>query len=136
MHNYKKITSPLFLIERYITAVAVIWTIVVAASFTFEIVRVKQETLEEARVQADITFVKDILYRRWNAMHGGVYVPATEETPPNPYLSHIPERDIVTPSGKQLTLMNPAYMTRQVNEMIRGRIWRSGAHHQSESDPA
>jgi signal transduction histidine kinase len=119
VHNFKKITSPLFLIERYITAVAVIWTIVVAASFTFEIVRVKQETLEEARVQADITFVKDILYRRWNAMHGGVYVPVTEETPPNPYLSHIPERDIVTPSGKQLTLMNPAYMTRQVNEIIK-----------------
>ena len=45
MHNHKKITSHLVLIERYITAVAVIWTIVVAASFTFEIVRVKQETL-------------------------------------------------------------------------------------------
>jgi signal transduction histidine kinase len=118
MHNHKKITSHLFLIERYITAAAVIWTIVVAASFTFEIVRVKQETQEEARVQADITFVKDILYRRWNAMHGGVYVPVTDETPQNPYLSHIPERDIVTPSGKHLTLMNPAYMTRQVNEMI------------------
>ena len=105
--------------ERYITAVAVIWTIVVAASFTFEIVRIKNETLEEARVQADITFVKDILYRRWNALHGGVYVPVTEGTPPNPYLSHIKERDIITPSGKRLTLMNPAYMTRQVNEMMK-----------------
>jgi signal transduction histidine kinase len=119
MHHHKKIMSHLFLIERYITAVAVIWTIVVAASFTFEMFRVKKETLEEARVQADITFVKDILYRRWNAMHGGVYVPVTEETPPNTYLSHIAERDIVTPSGKQLTLMNPAYMTRQVNEMMK-----------------
>jgi signal transduction histidine kinase len=119
MHNRKKIGSHLFLIERYITAVAVIWTIVVAASFAFQMVRVKQETLEEARVQADITFVKDILYRRWNAMHGGVYVPVTEETPPNPYLSSIPERDIATPSGRRLTLMNPAYMTRQVNEMMK-----------------
>jgi len=119
MQNHKKITSHLFLMERYITAVAVIWTIVVAASLVFSIVRVKKETLEGARVQADITFVKDILYRRWNALHGGVYVPVTEETPPNPYLSGIPERDIVTPSGKRLTLMNPAYMTRQVNEMLR-----------------
>jgi signal transduction histidine kinase len=119
MPKHKKITSHLFLIERYITAVAIIWTIVVGASFAFEMVRVKQETIEEARVQTDITFVKDILYRRWNAMHGGVYVPVTKETPPNPYLSDIPERDIATPSGRQLTLMNPAYMTRQVNEMMK-----------------
>ena len=48
------------------------------------------------------------------AGHGGVYVPATEETPRNPYLSHIYERDITTPSGRPLTLVNPAYMTRQV----------------------
>jgi len=31
-----------------------------------------------------------------------------------PHLSHIPERDITTPSGKKLTLMNPAYMLRQL----------------------
>ena len=46
-------------------------------------------------------------------MHGGVYVPVTAETPPNPYLSHIHERDLKTPSGINLTLMNPAYMLRQ-----------------------
>jgi len=71
---------------------------------------------------------KDVVYRRWAAMHGGVYVPATEKTPPSPYLSHIPDRDITTPGGKQLTLMNPAYMTRQVYELsetqygLRGHI--------------
>ena len=59
---------------------------------------------------------KDVLYRQWGARHSGVYVPVTPETPPNPYLSHIPERDITTPSGKKLTLVNPAYMTRQVYE--------------------
>lgn len=52
-------------------------------------------------------------------MHGGVYVPATNKTLPNPYLSDMPERDIKTPSGRQLTLMNPAYMTRQVYELER-----------------
>jgi len=55
-------------------------------------------------------------------------VPPTEQTPPNPYLSHIPDRDITLPSGKRLTLMNPAYMVRQMmadfNELygIKGRI--------------
>jgi hypothetical protein len=41
-------------------------------------------------------------------------VPATEATPPNPNLKHIPERDLITPSGKIVTLMNPAYMIREV----------------------
>jgi len=62
-------------------------------------------------------YKKDLVYRRWATIHGGVYVPITPETPPNPYLSHIPERDISTPSGRKLTLVNPAYMTRQVHEL-------------------
>jgi len=71
---------------------------------------------------------KDYTYRRWSASHGGVYVPVTDTTPPNPYLSHIPHRDVVTTQGEKLTLMNPAYMTRQVHELerelygIRGHI--------------
>jgi len=60
---------------------------------------------------------KDYTYRMWNASHGGLYVPTTEKTPPNPYLSHIPNRDIITQQGKKLTLVNPAYMTRQVHEL-------------------
>jgi two-component system, NtrC family, sensor kinase len=61
-------------------------------------------------------------------MHGGVYVPVTEQTPPNPHLKQIFERDITTPSGRKLTLVNPAYMTRQVFETsldpngVRGHI--------------
>ncbi|MCA8977481.1 MAG: DUF3365 domain-containing protein, partial [Planctomycetes bacterium] len=55
-------------------------------------------------------------YRRWNALHGGVYVPVTETTPPNPLLD-VEERDLVTPSGRRLTMVNPAYMTRQVHAL-------------------
>ncbi len=51
-------------------------------------------------------------------MHGGVYVPVTERTVPNPYLD-VPERDITTPSGRRLTLMNPAYMTREVHDLVK-----------------
>ena len=46
-------------------------------------------------------------------------MPITETTKPNPYLSHLKERDITTPSGRRLTLMNPDYMTRQVHELGR-----------------
>ncbi len=52
----------------------------------------------------------------WATRHGGVYVPSDARTPPNPGLAQIAERDIETPSGKKLTLMNPAYIMRQVME--------------------
>jgi len=61
-------------------------------------------------------------------MQGGVYVPPTDKVPPNPYLAHRPDRDVTATSGKRLTLVNPAYMTRQVHELAkeqygtRGRI--------------
>jgi len=45
-------------------------------------------------------------------------VPVTKGTPPNPYLK-VSDRDITLPSGAVLTLVNPAYMTRQVNEMAK-----------------
>ena len=79
--------------------------------------RLEHVTIEIAAQNARSQFQKDLIYRRWASMHGGVYVPPGEMTPPNPYLIDIPDRDIVTTSGKRLTLVNPAYMTRQVHEL-------------------
>lgn len=61
-------------------------------------------------------FERVVLARRWNAMHGGVYVPVTKETPPNPYLDD-PLRDIRVNDSLTLTKVNPAYMTRQLAEL-------------------
>jgi PAS domain S-box-containing protein len=72
---------------------------------------------EAARADARSDFDMDVLYRHWAALHGGVYVPVTALTPPNPYLTNVVERDLVTPSGRRLTLMNPDYMTRQAHEL-------------------
>ena len=120
MNNSKKKIYPLFIFERYIKFLVVIWTTLVVISLVWSIFRLKKETLEIASIEADITLTKDILYRRWNSLHGGVYVPITKDTQPNPYLSDIPDRDITTLSGKRLTLINPAYMTRQVNSLMGG----------------
>ncbi len=74
-----------------------------------------------------MALLKDLSYRIWNAGHGGVYVPVTEDTQPNQYL-RVPHRDVTTTTGKELTLINPAMMTRQVFTMsvdrygIRGHI--------------
>ncbi|MBF0623936.1 MAG: PAS domain S-box protein [Magnetococcales bacterium] len=57
------------------------------------------------------------MFRLWNARHGGVYAPITEDNPPNPYLK-VPERDIHTPGGLPLTRINPAYMTRQLGDLL------------------
>lgn len=56
------------------------------------------------------------LARDWNASHKGVYVPITEATQPNPYLDH-PDRDLTASNGTKLTLVNPAFMTRQIGEL-------------------
>jgi len=40
-----------------------------------------------AEVEARASFNKDLVYRRWASGYGGVYVPPSEEYPPNPYLS-------------------------------------------------
>src|SRR3990172_10226514 len=75
------------------------WTIAIAISTAYTIYIYKEMTLRLASMEAKATFNKDNTYRLWAVKHGGVYVPVTKDTPPNPYLVHIPERDIVTPSG-------------------------------------
>ena len=73
----------------------------------------KNQIIELARVEARTSIEKDLVYSQWNASHGGVYVPVSEGTQPNAYLE-VTDRDITTPSGSSLTLMNPADMTHQV----------------------
>ena len=70
----------------------------------------KTTAISQARSQLQ----KDITFRKWVASQGGVYVPAGKETPPNPYLSHLPHRDINLADTSQLTLLNPAYLIRLI----------------------
>ncbi len=92
------------------------WTCAVVASLLWSVRGIERSALESARIQARAGIEKDVLYRRWNANHGGVYVKVSEACPPNEYLD-VEERDIVTPKGKRLTLVNPAYMVRQIHEL-------------------
>lgn len=92
------------------------WTAFLGLLFGFNVHEARRGAEESALILARQSTQKDVLYRRWVARQGGVYA-AAEQTPPNPYLAELPERDIVTPSGRRLTLVNPAYMTRQVFEL-------------------
>ncbi|MFA7270041.1 MAG: ATP-binding protein [Sterolibacterium sp.] len=94
-------------------AAMLVWTAIIGGVLVWDW-RIAHEHAEEmAKKEARIHFNKDLAFRRWATRHGGVYVPIDERTPPNPGLAHLPERDIATPSGRKLTLMNPAYIMRQ-----------------------
>ena len=116
MKDRDKTKSRLMDINRYLLTLVAIWTAGVIASLGWNIYQLKQSILSVARTSAEISYDKDVIYRRWVARQGGVYVPVSQMAPPNPYLQ-VPHRDIKTPDGLSLTLINPAYMTRQVNEM-------------------
>jgi two-component system cell cycle sensor histidine kinase/response regulator CckA len=105
------------LLSRYFLTLLILWTVLVGLVLAWSLLRQKHETSEVACIQARHSIEKDLVYRRWATGHGGVYVPRSDKTPSNTYLSHIEERDITTPSGRALTLVNPAYMMRQVHEL-------------------
>jgi len=92
------------------------WTALLVFVTIIEFVKLNELTEENAIIEARANFNKDVAIRNWAALHGGVYVPVDSVTQPNPALSHMPERDIETPSGIKLTLMNPAYMMRELND--------------------
>ncbi len=107
-------------IRRYRFVMILFWTVIVCGLLGWGLLDIKSEGNELASNLTRAYFNKDQAFRLWGASHGGVYVPVTEKTPPNPFLSHVPDRDIQTPHGKQLTLMNPAYMVRQLQEDFAG----------------
>jgi PAS domain S-box-containing protein len=90
-----------------------LWTLIIACSLAWNQRLIRQQIDDYARHEATTVINKDLAFRRWATMHGGVYVRPTEQTPPNIWLN-VPKRDVVTSDGDRLTLMNPAYMTRQV----------------------
>jgi two-component system cell cycle sensor histidine kinase/response regulator CckA len=97
--------------------IAVFWTVCVVASVLWNMRGKQDEAKELALIEARASIVKDLVYRRWVSDHGGVYVPVSAETPPNPYLAHVAGKDVVTSSGSRLILVNPEYLMRQVFEL-------------------
>lgn len=90
-----------------------LWTGGMAGSLWWSNQTLQQHSMALAKMGALSNINKDMAFRIWAASHGGVYVPPDEKTPSNPYL-HVPHRDVVTTEGQHLTLMNPAYMLRQI----------------------
>ena len=106
-------------LARFWTRPAVLFVIValgLLGSFGLDWVQADAAMGSVARERGAALFRLIELTRNWNAGHGGVYVPVTPTTPPNPWLEH-PRRDLRTDDGRALTMVNPAYMTRQIAEI-------------------
>jgi diguanylate cyclase (GGDEF)-like protein len=83
---------------------------------TFQFREIDRHTDALAQQRGEALFNLIELTRLWNARHGGVYVPEGPNAQPNPYLEH-QKRDIRAGDGTLLTMINPAYMTRQIAEL-------------------
>jgi len=111
-----KFFSSLFQVKKLFLALHLLWLLTIIASLLINHLYSHREIENIAIAKAKAVFNRDLAFRNWASAQGGVYVPISGHTPPNPYLANHHERDIQTPSGQALTLMNPAYMIRQINE--------------------
>lgn len=98
----------------YFIIAAAAWSTVLLASYLWDSSHIRLGIKDIAKTEARAYYNKDQAFRLWAASHGGVYVEPDERTPPNPHLAHLKDRDVLTTGGKRLTLMNPAYILRQV----------------------
>ena len=110
----KEINIEIQRIKKIARSISFLWLFILFSSLMWNLYIINNHTKEIAKSEARANFNKDQAIRFWATEHGGVYVPINKRTPANPSLSHIPDRNIVKPSGDTLTLMNPAYMIRQM----------------------
>jgi hypothetical protein len=113
--------------RRYFWLLVCAWTAVVAGSLAWNLARHVEEVRSLTSQAAKALLEKDLLYREWSILHGGVYVP---KLGPGEAVAAArdEEREVVTSSGQTLTLLNPAVVSRQVFELqeqqtgIRGHL--------------
>ncbi len=128
MNTKQKLNRESILIRRFLVYSTAALTLFLASLLGWNIIQINQETFNRAYIYTRVGYEKDVLYRRWVAEHGGVYVTVDSATQSNPYLAYLPNRDIYIDSVLRFTLMNPAYMTREVFSLqekttaIRGHI--------------
>ncbi|MDX9707540.1 MAG: EAL domain-containing protein, partial [Azospira sp.] len=97
-------------------AIAAAWTALLGASIVWSWHAEDEQMLALAETEAKTQLQRDLAFRVWATKLGGIYVPVTPETPPNPFMATAPERDVKTPSGKEITLYNPAVVLRLLME--------------------
>ncbi|HEX7519711.1 MAG TPA: DUF3365 domain-containing protein [Candidatus Deferrimicrobium sp.] len=104
-------------IRNLLVVVGALFAVGTALSLQQNFTQVREDRYLLAVSTGKVLFRTIVATRTWVASHGGVYVPVTETIRPNPYLT-VPDRDVRTTDGRELTMINPAYMTRLVGEIL------------------
>lgn len=103
-------------IKNNILLIILAWLLLALISFFWNYTNGKKARQELAFQTARSLFSHIETTRLWNTLHGGVYVPITKETQPNPYLK-TEMKNIKVNNDLTLTMVNPAFMTRQIAEI-------------------
>jgi two-component system NtrC family sensor kinase len=106
-------------IRNLLVLVGALFAVGTMLSLQQNFTQVREDRYQLAVSTGNVLFRTIVATRAWVALHGGVYVPVTETVRPNPYLT-VPNRDVRTTDGRELTLVNPSYMTRLVGEILAG----------------
>ena len=114
-------------ITVYAVVAAVAWSALLLLSYWFQEAAIVRGVEQLAIAEARTAYEKDILYRRWASRHGGVYVPVTSGTPPNPNLAHLPIAVLTTRASTKhrdlaVELGANAYLTKPADEVELGRF--------------
>lgn len=112
-------------LKRNFLLLALLWTGLLSVLLFLNVREIQKSPAQQAEIQAKSLINSVISFRSWASHFGGVYVPVSEQYPPNPYLKS-PKRDLTTTDGDKLTLINPAYMTRQVFQDFHGKEGLNG----------
>jgi len=99
--------------------VILVCSLVVGLSWVINRNAVQNAALSIFQAQGRAAFTLMQATRHWNAEQAGVYAIVSTKTPPNSYLE-LPDRDITDNRGRRLTRVNPAYMTRQISDILAG----------------
>ncbi|MBF0499977.1 MAG: response regulator [Candidatus Riflebacteria bacterium] len=108
--TYMSLFLPLFIGWTFFVVISLGW------SHHEELLKIE----EIAKMQGRTVFAKDLAYRHWNRELGGVYAQVTAKMQPDPYL-YTPDRDVITSEGRRLTLINPYYMARMIQDNSKGQ---------------
>lgn len=95
------------------------WSVILLALWLWAHNEERKHFDETVMLKAESLAQHNQKLRRWIGGHGGVYVEVSDEIKPNPLLANVKERDIVTPSGRKLTLLNSPAILREISDQFK-----------------
>jgi hypothetical protein len=107
----RQLSSPLW---HYTLGVAAAWTVFIAAALAWLLIEHHRTTLDHARLQAQIGLEKNLLFFKWGTSFDSIYVREKTNALPSHNLAHGEVSFVETKGGRQLALVNPMAMLREV----------------------